>query len=400
MKRPEIKYIQGVEDYGILYDWRFLRKEYKKLNCPPEVFNPCDEPLETAKYFVDVSERNIGKTTNWILLGLLMNKFYGTNIQYVRQSEEEIMPKSIRDLFKTILKYKYIEKITEGQYNSVVYKSRRFYYALTDDSGQIIDQAAEHFMFCCCVEKAQDLKSSYNAPLGDLIIFDEFIRKYYYTNEFIQFEDLVKTILRGRRSPIIAMCANSINPHTPYYNELEIYDTMCSLKIGEKKLVKTDKGTVIHCHMVGTTVEKKRKNSIINQLFFGFKNPLLGAITGENIAIDSYPHIPEPEEGEADPEYITRRLYLLHSSKLVRFDVVRHEKLGICLYAHWASRTYNDSIIMTVEARYDKRYQSRLGRPKLEKFMKRCFREDRIYYATNDIGSFVENYVKNVCKIA
>lgn len=400
----EIKYILDNPDYGIEYDFKFIRKEYKKLKCPPEVYNPCTAPLEQAKYFVETSERNIGKTTNWLLFGMIMNKFYGTIIQYVRQTENMIMPKSLSDLFKTILEYHYIEKITDGQYNTVVLKSRRYYYALADENGKIIERAVDHFMFCCCVEKATDLKSSYNAPRGDLIIYDEFIGKYYYPNEFVQFEDLTKTIIRGRRSPFIVMLANTINPHSAYYNELEIYDDIQAMKIGDHRLITTFKGTRIYVEIIGATPEKKKLNDVINKLFYGFRNPMLGSITGENWAIKNYQHLPEvPEDTNEDEkhiEVISRQLYIFYNNKYVRLDILQHYDLGVIIYVQWASRTYEDSIIFTAEERHDRRYMYKMGHGKLERFIKRMLSQNRFYYATNDTGSFVESYLTYISKLS
>ena len=335
---------------------------------------------------------------------MILNMLYGTIIQYIRQTEHMIMPKALKNLFSVIIEFGYIEKITGGKYNSVVYKSRRFYYCLVDDSGKIIEQATEHFMFCACIEKAEDLKSSYNAPLGDLIILDEFIGKYYYPNEFVRFCDLVKTIIRGRRSPIIVMLANTINPHSMYYNELEIYDDIQQMQIGDKRLITTERGTKIYIEIIGATIEKKRKNSIINALFFGFKNPMLGSITGENWAIKCYPHIPElPDEDNPEKEYITtisRQMYIYYNNKYVRMDLVEHYELGVCLYLHWATRTYQDSIILTAVERQDPRYRYKLGAGKLEKYIRRLFAENRVYYASNDVGSFVESYLGYIAKIS
>lgn len=399
-----IKYILDNPDYGIQYDWKKIRKEFAKLGIPKDVYDPTTAPLEKAKYFVETSERNIGKTTNWLLLGMIMNMIYGTIIQYVRQTENMIMPKALKNLFSVIIEYGYIELITEGKYNTVIYKSRRFYYALADESGKIIDQAAEHFMFCCCIEKAEDLKSSYNAPTGDLIILDEFIGKYFYPNEFVRFCDLVKTIIRGRRSPVIIMLANTINPHSMYYNELEIYDDIQEMQIGDHRLIETSRGTKIYIEIIGASVEKKRKNSIINQLFFGFKNPMLGSITGENWAIKCYPHIPEiPDEDDEEHEYITlisRQLYIYYNNKYVRLDIVEHYKLGLCVYIHWATRTYDDSVILTAADRHDPRYHYKLGGGKLERFIKKQFAENRVYYASNDVGSFVDSYMSFIAKIS
>ena len=398
-----MKYINDNPEFGIQYDWKKIRKEFDKLQIPADVYDPTTAPLEKAKYFVETSERNIGKTTNWLLLGMIMNDMYGTIIQYIRQTENMIMPKSLKNLFSVIVECGYISKITDGKYNNVIYKSRRYYYTLTDESGKVIEQAAEHFMFCGNIEKAEDLKSSYNAPTGDLIILDEFIGKYYYPNEFVRFCDLVKTIIRGRRSPIIVMLANTINPHSMYYNELEIYDDIQQMQIGEKRMIETSRGTKVYIEIIGATVEKKRKNNIINQLFFGFRNPMLGSITGENWAVKCYPHIPElPDQSAEEGDYIeivSREMYIYYNNKYVRMDLVRHYQLGLCLYLHWATRTYNDSIIFTAVDRQDARYRYKLGSGKLQKFVKQLFAENRVYYASNDVGSFVESYLQFIAKL-
>lgn len=395
----EIKYINNDPQLGINYNWKAIRKEFKKLKIPDDVYNPSYCPFESAKYIVVNSERDVGKTTNFLLLGLVMNKMYGTQIQYIRQIEAMIMPKSLRNLFSTIINYGYVEKITNGVYNTVYYHGRRYYYALADDSGKITEIAPEHFMFCTSIDKAIDLKSGYNAPVGDLLIFDEFIGKYYYANEFVNFEDLAKTIIRGRRSPVIVMLANTINVNSQYYNELEIYDKIITMHPGDKDIIRTDLGTNIYIELIGVGEHKKQKRNIINELFFGFKNPLLGSITGNSEwAFKSFQHIPEYEKGK-EPETLSRKLYIYHNNKYVRLDMMLHSELGLCCYLHWATRTYSDSIILTTDNRYDNRFKYRLGNKKTETLIKKLYSENRMYYQTNDIGSFVENYVVNVCGV-
>lgn len=397
-----MKYILNKEEYGIEYDWKKIRKEYRKLECPDDVYDPTTAPLETAKYFMENSERNVGKTTNWLLIGMVMHEMYGTIIQYIRQTENMIVPKQLKNLFDTILTYDYVSKVTNGRWNSVLYHARRYYYCNVDEeSGAIVEKSPDHFMFCASIDKAMDLKSSYNAPYGDLIIWDECIGKVYYPNEFVSFCDLVKTIIRGRRSPIIVLLANTINPHSMLYNELEIYDEVQLMHVGEHKLIETSKGTKIYVEWIGVKQEKKLKNNIINQLFFGFKNPLLGSITGDDWAIKPYQHIPElPQNDEkAYANIVSRRLYLYYNNKYVRLDIVNHYELGLCIYAHWATKTYSDSVILTTVDRFDNRYYYKLGPGDLRKFIERCFSENRIYYATNDIGSFVDAYMAYIKKL-
>ena len=394
MKKQKQKFIENNEQLGLEYDWKKIKNEFNKLNIPDDVFNPVNVPLSVAKWFIELSDRSTGKTTNWILLGMVMNQLYGTQIQYIRQSDDDIAPKSSKNLFSVILKYNYVSKITENEYNSVTYNSRRWYYCNVDENGRIINKAPEHFMFMGSVQSAENLKSSYNAPFGDLIIFDEFITRYYMPNEFVLFCDLVKTIIRDRVSPIIVMLANTIDRHTQYFNELNIYDSVQTLKKGESTLLTTPKGTKVYVELIGSTPKKQTKRDRVNKLFFGFKNQNLASITGEDWAMNCYPHIPREKYTT-----IFNQLYVYHNNKYIRLEIVNNEKLGVCIYVHWATYIYDDSIILTTVDRTDPRYLYKFGSGNLKKFIVKMYETNKFYYATNDIGAFFENYIRYCNKL-
>ena len=189
------EFIDGKRNNGIIYDYSAIRKEFRKLKIPTEYYNPSKSPFDKCKWFINLSDRSTGKTTNWLLFGMTMNKLYGTVIQYVRQTNDMITPRNSKNLFDTILDNNYVSKLTEGKYNTIVYKAKRWYYAKSDENGEIVEQKNTHFMCMLSIDNAENYKSSYNAPYGDLIIFDEFIGKYYYRNEFVRFNDLLKTII-------------------------------------------------------------------------------------------------------------------------------------------------------------------------------------------------------------
>lgn len=388
------KYIENNEQLGLLYNWKKIKDEFNKLNIPDDVYNPVNVPLGQAKWFIELSDRSTGKTTNWLLLGMVMNKLYGTQIQYVRQSDEDIAPKSSKNLFSVILKYDYVSKITDNKYNSVTYNARRWYYCNVDENGKVIDKATEHFMFMASVQSAENLKSSYNAPYGDLIIFDEFISRYYMPNEFVLFCDLVKTIIRDRISPIIVMLANTIDKHSQYFNELDIYDNIQRLNKGQYDILTTPKGTKVYVELIGSTIKKQTKRDKVNKLFFGFKNQNLASITGEDWAMNNYQHIPRDNY-----KTLFNQLYLYHNNKYVRLEIVNNEKLGVCVYVHWATYIYDDSIILTTVDRTDNRYMYKFGEGNLSRFIIKMYETNRFYYATNDIGSFFENYIKYCNKL-
>ena len=387
------KYIGGDPRFGLVYDFDKINKIYNSLGCPPDVYNPTTAPIDAAQYLMLLSDRESGKTTNWLLYGMIMNQEYGTVIQYVRQTDDDIAPKNSSDLFSVILDYDYIEQITHGEYNSVKYRSRRWYFVHVDDTGNIDKEASEHFMFMCSIQSQQKLKSSYNAPTGDLLIFDEFVNKYYYPDEFIDLCNLTKTIFRGRRSPKIIMLANTIDKHSPYFNELEVYDDVQTLPIGSNKTITTDLGTTIYVELIGATVARQQKRSIINRLFYGFKNPKLASITGADWSMRCYQHIPKIDpDSDIEVKTISNCMYVYYNHKYVRLELVLHSELGLCCYVHWATRTYPDSIIFTIEERYDDRYQFRFGRGPAAKLIEKLIKEKRMYFQHNDVGSFFEAY--------
>ena len=121
-----VEYINNDKKLGIKYDYKLIRKEFKKLKIPKDVYDPSKLPLETAKWYISMSPRGVGKTTNLLLLGMEFNKNYGTEIQYIRFHESMIQNKNIKDLFEVIVQHGYIEKLTGGKYNNVIYKARRW----------------------------------------------------------------------------------------------------------------------------------------------------------------------------------------------------------------------------------------------------------------------------------
>ena len=243
-------YIDDNTKNGLYYDFDRIKKEYKKLKVPKEFYNPCFVPFEQAKYFVGVSERSTGKTTNWVLFGLVMNKLYGTQIQYIRQVRDMIAPKNLNQFMDVIVNNGYIEKVTDGKYNSCEYFAGAWRFICIKD-GEVIEKAKVPFMSCLSLDQNLIYKSSYNAPFGDLIIFDEFISTRYMPNEFVTFSDLVKTIIRERISPFVVMLANTTDRYNEYFRELMIQDEILKIKVNEYFIKQTPLGTTIFCELIG-----------------------------------------------------------------------------------------------------------------------------------------------------
>ena len=369
-------------------------KKYKKLGCPEDVYNPTTLPLKRNKYFVLLSERSVGKTTNIILLGLCAHEICGTQLQYIRQHSDMITPKTSRQLFDTILRYDYISKVTGGRWHSVTYWAAGWYYCNVDDNGKVTERAEKPFMYCLGLNKAEDYKSVYNSPLGDWIIYDEFVSRYYRQDEFIEFCDVVKTIIRDRQEPVIFMLGNTLDRYNHYFAELEILNITTSLPIGEHTETITAKGTPIYIGIV--TKEKTPERLTFNRLFFGFKNKKLGAITGEDWAITPVQHI---DDKDADSRSIIHKaLYLIIEGQLLQLELAYSEKYGTHVLAHLAKKPYPDSRIYSVELMEDKRYRYRFGYDELDKLIWTLYARKKFYYANNLVGVLVDKYVTYATK--
>lgn len=383
----QIEYIENDKNKGIKYDWKKVKKEYKKLGCPESVYNPCKLPLGIASIMQILSERSTGKTTNILLMGMILNKLYGTIIQYIRINESMIMNKTIGELFKTIREFHYVEKLTDGKYNDVTYNARKWYYCKVDESGEIVERDPKHFMFCLSVDKNEMYKSSYNAPIGDWIIIDEFIGKRYIMNEFVYLMDLLKTIIRDRLCVTILMLANTIDKHSEYFNEFEIYDEIQRMEVGNSEIFTTELGTNIYVELIADKKESALK-TMVNKLYFGFKNPKMASITGGGWATNDYPHF------EKDGwRKILGGIYIEYHDRLLALDIGEYEGKGFYIHVHNAYRTYDDSIIYSLNEPKDLRYRYYMGMGDgLDKLIVRMVQNHRIRFQNNAVGTMFFNH--------
>lgn len=403
----KIKYINNNKQQGMLYDWTKVIKMYRSLKCPEGFFDPTGLPLNRAKYNIVYSARGGGKTINVQLFGMCLNALYGAKSVYVRSRALQIAPKNVSNMMNVIKEYGYISKITEGTWNSCILDKRHWYYCNVDDNGQIVERSADWFMFMANIEEAGNLKSGWNEPKADFIIFDEFIPVdfNYLDDEFPRFCDLLSTICRQRLSPVVIMLSNNTDKESLYFHEFEISDEVKKMKLGDSfefdVVNKTDPDRKTPCFIQWFNPDiselQKTVRSKVNALFFAFNNPRLGAITNDDWQIKPHQHFPprDSENGEKKVEELINNIFVFHHNHYIRLLVVLHPTLGICCYVHNFNPKYlrENSIILTLEDRYDNRYQYKLGQGNLRRFLQYLSVENRIYYATNDVASFFMSYL-------
>lgn len=385
-------YWDGDPQRGILYNWDIVVKEYNKLGIPSNVYNPTKvHTIESGKWIVDMSERNTGKSTNWLLLMMCAYKVYGTESVYIREIVDMIMPKHALEMFNTILQFGYVSKLTNGLYDSIIYKSRRYYFFNTETKEQ--DDTA--FMLALSIDENYKNKSSLQLPTSDLIVFDEFISKYNYQNEFVDFNDTIKTIIRERDAPFIVMLANTIDKHSFFFKELGIYEAIQEMQIDEHKVITTPMGTTVDVALIGMKLEDmpehRRKH---NAKFFGFANPKLNSIRGGEWAVRIFPH---PDKVEGTKTIIGNR-YISHNGYLLRLELQHNDRHGYFVLVHEAKDIQEDSVVYNLDIQQkDSRFKFKWGTRKLDKKIYTLLERNKWFYVNNFCGTLVEDYMRS-CK--
>lgn len=222
--------------------------------------------------------------------------------------------------------------------------------------------------------------------------FDEFVADYYPIDEFVNLCDLIDTIRRKRRNVRVFMLSNTIDRESEYFNELEIYDVVQELKKGEYEIVTTERGTKIYIEIAENVIITKEK--LFDKInFFGFANPKLAAITGDDWATYNYQHPPRDKSYKS----IAHNYHLLNNGRMYELELVDVEGIGICVYVHRSSYLYDDSIVYTIGDIIDRRYRYGTGYTKGDALIwKKLYNRNRFFYANNMCGSAVNNFIHNV----
>lgn len=373
---------------------------FKSLNIPRydndgnKIFNPVEDipGRQLGDWNILNSSRSRGKTTNILLLGMCCNWTDGTQIQYIRQYDDMLIPSKAQDLFDVIIGAGYIPKITGGKYNNVKYYRRRWYYVNIDvTTGDVVEQAPEAFCVCLGINKEHDLRSTYNAPRGDYIILDEYMRadKMYMRDEFIVFNNLLSTIIRDRNTAVIFLLGNLTDITSPYLLEMGLLDTVRKMSPGDFKHYEID-GVVINVFYI-PTISKSKDKLNVSKYFRAWTNSKMVGITGGrgNWALKIYPHAPRENftiidraQLECDDGLICREIRKYNNGFYLMFYPLYEALENKVTY------TFNTDKAFTYLRRFG------WGYTQTDETCRQLFTMKRCYYSDNVTGERVEAFFK------
>lgn len=384
------KYYNNSATYGIQYDWNLIDKEWDGLKVPAGYYSPLEAVSQGARWMLAASVRSVGKTTQVLLLGMILNKLYGTQICYLRSRDSEIAQSLSEELFNTICSYeggRYIEYCTNGYYNSVYYHWRKLYYCRRDSDGKILEKMTIPFMYFMSCDKWMNYKSTLNIPLGDFIVWDECVSDRY-DNDFIKFCDIIKTIGRDRLSLHMFLLCNTINVTAPIYRELEISKQITSIRPGHGRMCFSTRGQKIWVDMCDVILKKHRQ--AFNEMYMGFNNPKLNAITGDDAgwAFDCVPHITRDE----NKEIVNRDISISYHGEMLGINICSSDKMGSFIEVH--PLTKRRKILFVLDDVIDRTEQRGVPRTlysTLSTFDKRGL----IFYADNLTGHIYHQFMQD-----
>lgn len=367
---------------------KYNRKEFYQLD---NIFAAAPE----AKYYVIWGERSNGKT--FAVCEYAIDKWFATGEQLavVRRLDENFKGKYGSNMFDNFLynptRGNIIEQKSNGEYNSVKYVSRKWYFVHRDEEGNIDKSAPEPFAHAFALA-AEEKYKSLAFPRITTILNDEFISMSggYLTDEFIFFTSILSTIIRNRDNVKIFLCANAIPSYNPYIIEMGLtrFKTQEPGKIdiyhyGTSKLV-------VAVEHTGTALETKGKKS---DVYFAFDNPKLKMITSGEFMFDIYPHAPF----KWIPKEVKFIYFIVFDGEIFQCEIIRHQKQWIT-FIHEKTTPLKDEdndLIYSQDIDPRPNHARRILHPvnELQNSVARFFAKEKVFYQDNRVGEQINQYL-------
>lgn len=395
IEQEQIRYWNDEPSDGIRVDWAKVRANFKKI-VKKKYWHIIDFPFEEYSYSIQVSERTGWKTTNIVLLGLIVYRMYGIQLEYFRERAEHTTPKKLDTLYNPIVENGYIEKIFGDEWNDVQYYGGFFRLIKRNELGKAEIVSSDYITHVIANDSPDDYKSSYNTIRGDMVFFDEFVgirslpRSQYY------FKQNLMTVLRKRQHGVIFMCANNINFNNDFYADFGIRRDIRKLDAKNGDIADINKnGTRFYFRILPPDMSKEKQH--FNRKYFGYAESGTAAITGGSWEMPDYPHI-QPEWARCRP--LVRNYYISHLGDLLRLTLCRPEKMGLICLVTGATRIYDDSRIFTVGEILDNRFIYKCGSQSAGyNLFWTLYKQNRWYYSTNEAGELVQAFIDAASKI-
>lgn len=349
----------------------------------PKYYNLDAILKEDADYNIIFGERSNGKTFASLAYALKRYHESGEQTAYIRRWREDLRGKRAESLFSAHIQTGFIENLTNGKYNSVVYLSGKYFLCNENE------KAETPFCFSFALSEQEHEKST-SYPKITTIIFDEFLtRRYYLPDEFMLFMNLLSTIIRQRNNVKVFMLGNTINKYCPYFAEMGLKN-IPTQKQGSIDIYKFGSGGAVVAVEYCATLEKSKESN----KYFCFDNENLQMITSGRWELAAYPHLTE----KYLPKDVVFIFYILFADNVLQGNIINNG-VSDFIYIHPKTTEIKDTenhLIYTLESSGKPNYKRKLlsTLTDLERKITKYFAADKVFYSSNEVGEIVRNYIK------
>lgn len=342
-----------------------------------------------AHYYVIYGERSNGKTYSSLDYCLENYLSKGEQFAYVRRWGEDIRKKQLSQLFAAHAENGRIAKVTKDAWGGMDYTGNKFRLTKSDEDGKLtINDDICGYAFDL---NSMEHYKSISFPRVTTIVFDEFLsRNGYLPNEFILFTNVISTIVRQRNNVKIIMLGNTVNRSCPYFSEM-----------GLSHIKEQDPGTVDVYHYGDSGLEvvaeycspTSKRGGKKSDVYFAFDNPELQMITKGAWEIAIYPHKP----CNFAPKDIDCLFFIEFENELLQCECVTVDT-GPFIFIHRKTtpiKKPDEDIVYTTRPSEKWNYRMCLTKQtdRFSRVITGFFRENRVFYADNEVGEIVRNYL-------
>lgn len=336
-----------------------------------------------AEYNIIMGERSNGKTYSVLKTMIehyLKTGHYGV---YIRRYADEILPSNLKLLFNPFD----ISKLSKGKYNRITYRGKQFDIGFYDEETDKWT-TREPFCFCAALNTWENAKGPDRGIVG-IILFDEFLtRRYYLTNEFLSFQNVLSSFIRDRENVKVFLVGNTVSFYSPYFDEFDL-DDVKNMQPGELNCYTFQNGTKIavdYCESVG---EQKASAK-----FFNFNSNKANMITTGKWEIPDYPHYGKSIDFIRE---VVLKFYIKFDNDIICGNVV--QKPGkVFIYFHKQTKEIDEdnSIIYSTVLSDNPLHciQFRQGTLDAQILITRLLSQNRTFFSDNKTGEIYNNYYK------
>lgn len=339
-----------------------------------------------------IGERSNGKTFDVLSLGIANFWQHDKQMAYIRRWQDDFTGKRGAQIFDAVVSAGKVSEITGGEWTGVMYKASRWY--LCRGEGENREVMERPFCYGFAIS-AQEHDKSTAYPDITHIVFDEFLtRNMYLPDEFVLFMNVLSTIIRDRRDAKIWMLGNTVNKYCPYFAEMGITHIK-DMKPGDIDVYRYGESSLtVAVEFTAPNVQGKASD-----VYFAFDNPKLSMITGKGTIweIDIYPHCPM----HYAPKDIIFTYFIKFDADLLQCEIISNGDAVFTFIHRKTTDIKNPDADLIFQTDYDPRpnYRRRISAPpdNIGKKIFSFFLSDSVYYADNEIGEIVRNYL-NWCR--